>query len=404
MRRGRVFRRCSRCGAKVQSRACAACGNERSSWSFVVDVGHDAGLRQQRSRSGFATKREAVAAMNELQQAALRGSFVAPSRLTVAEYLEQWLPSARARLRPGAYDACELHALTYITPRIGDIMLQALTPRRVKALYAELRQNGRTRGGGGLAPKTVHNVHRTLSRALGDAVNDRLLESNPALGAHRQPASPEMPTWSAEQLRAFLDHVADDDHAALWRLAATTGIRRGELAGLRWNDVDLQLGRITVVRQRAKGAGTVESGPTKTRRSRRLVSIDERTAELLKDHRRTQNQRWHTLGTEYHDHGLVFCLYDGRPLHPDRLTQMFRDRCGSAGLPYIKLHGLRHTHATLMLRAGVHPKVVQERLGHSSIAITLDTYSHAIPSMQEDAAARAAALIDEIDRAGGSEA
>ena len=361
----------------------------------MVDIGVDGGPRQQRSRGGFATKREAVTAMNELQQSALRGTYVAPSKLTVAEYLEQWLPSARARLRPGAYDACESHVRAYIAPRIGGLPLQALTPTKVKALYAELRSDGRQRGGGALSAKTVHNVHRTLSRAWNDAVTDRLLLIDPADRVHRQPESPEMPTWSAAQLRSFLDNVAKDEHAALWRVAATTGIRRGELAGLQWSDVDLAGGRITVVRQRAKGAGTVTSGPTKTRRSRRLVSIDDRTVEALRNHRKEQLELRLLLGAGHRDHDLVFCLYDGRPFHPDRLTQMFRDRCKEAGLPYIKLHGLRHTHATLMLRAGIHPKVVQERLGHSSIAITLDTYSHAIPSMQEDAAARVAALIDE---------
>lgn len=120
------------------------------------------------------------------------------------------LNTARLRLRPGAYDACELHVRAYLGPRIGDVPLQALTPTKVKALYAELRESGRSRGGGPLSAKTVHNIHRTLSRALNDAVSDRLIAINPTAGQHRQPGSPEMPTWSAEQLRAFLCFVADD--------------------------------------------------------------------------------------------------------------------------------------------------------------------------------------------------
>ena len=180
-------------------------------------------------------------------------------------------------------------------------------------------------------------------------------------------------------------------------MAATTGLRRGELAGLRWRDVDFPAGRIVVAQQRAKGGGSVTADPTKTRRSRRLISLDERTLDIRREHRRRQVELRLMAGPAFQDHDLVFCLADGRPLHPDRLTQMFRDRSRASGLPYLTLHGLRHSHATQMLRAGVHPKVVQERLGHSSIAITLDTYSHAIPAMQEDAAQRAAALIDTPD-------
>jgi cardiolipin synthase (CMP-forming) len=161
-----------------------------------------------------------------------------------------------------------------------------------------------------------------------------------------------MPTWSAEELHAFLEHVADDPYAALWRLAATTGMRRGELVALRWRDVDFDAARVTVVQQLAKGGGTVTAGPTKTRRSRRLISLDPGTVEALRQHRKQQLGGRLAIGGAYEDHGLVFCRPDGHALHPDRLTQMFRQHCKAAGLPYVRLQGLRHTHATLMLRAG----------------------------------------------------
>ncbi len=256
-------------------------GFERSSWSFVVDIGSDVGPRQQSTKGVFATKREAVAAMKSCSSRRFpaRTSLRRSSRWS--SNLEQWLPNPGARLRPGAYDACALHVRAYIAPRIGDVPLQALTPTKVKALCADLRKAGRRRGGGALPAKTVHNVHRTLSRALGDAVADRLLLANPAERAHRPPESPEMPTWSAEQLRAFLDYVADDHHAALWRVAATTGLRRGDLAGLRWRDVDLDAGRVTVSssaprapvrsqpdrRRRGGAAGWSPSTPARWRRS-----------------------------------------------------------------------------------------------------------------------------------------
>jgi integrase len=314
--------------------------------------------------------------MNELQAAVARGVYVPPTRMTVKAFLEEWLPSAEARLRPGAYDACELHVRRYIVPRIGDLPLQGLTRNRVQRLYA------------------VHNIHSTLCRALADAVRNHLVAHNAAEAAHRQPDSPEQLTWTARQVHVFLDAVATDRLYALWRLAVTTGLRRGELVGLRWRDVDFAAGRIAVIQQRAKGGGAVSAGPTKTKRGRRLVSLDDTTLAALKQHREAQDKEKELLGAGYQDEDLVFCRADGRALHPDRVTKLLREHVRAAGLPWIKVQGLRHTHATILLQAGVHPKVVQERLGHSSIAITLDIYSHAIPAMQEDAAARGAGIID----------
>lgn len=166
MRQGRVFKRCTRCRATVPQRRCERCGSERTSWTLSIDVGPAGGKREQRVRGGFPTRRAALDGIHELQHAISQGTYVAPSKQTVGEYLEQWLPTARVRLRPGAFDACASHVQVYIVPRIGDIALQALTPSRVKALYADLATGGRVRGGGGLSAKTVHNIHRTLSRAL----------------------------------------------------------------------------------------------------------------------------------------------------------------------------------------------------------------------------------------------
>ena len=164
--------------------------------------------------------------------------------------------------------------------------------------------------------------------------------------------------------------------------------------GLRWRDVDFAAGCIAVIQQLAKGGGAVSAGPTKTKRGRRLVSLDGATLAALRQHREAQEKEKELLGTGYQDEGLAFCRADGKALHPDRVTKLLSQHVHAVGLPWIKVQGLRHTHATILLQAGVHPKVVQERLGHSSIAITLDTYSHAIPAMQEDAASKGAGIID----------
>jgi integrase len=192
----------------------------------------------------------------------------------------------------------------------------------------------------------------------------------------------------------FPHPVERDELRALWRLAATTGLRRGELLGLRWQDVDLEDGSIAVSQQRVKAQGQVVRGASKTGKGRRRVGLDEATVGALKLHRTTQLEHRLLFGAGYRNEGLVFCRADGPPLDPDGVSQRFDRHVRDSGLPRISLHGLRHTHATLALIAGVHPKVVQERLGHSSIAVTLDTYSHAIPVLQADAAEKVAAVVD----------
>lgn len=294
MRRGRVFRRCTRCGRSWPinddghaARRCGHCDSDRFTWAYSVDVGPLGGPRDQRTKMGFATKREAVAAMNALQAELGDGTHVEPSRLTVAEYLTGWLKLARLRLRPGSYDASAIHVNRYIAPRLGDSRLQALSARRVRQLYAELAVNGRIRGEGGLSEKSVHNVHTTLSRALRDAVSDRLIARNPAAGAHQQPESPEQDTWSAEQLAEFLELVEGDRLYAMWRLLALSGMRRGEMCGLRRRDLDLDNARLFVVQQRAKGGGTVHTGKTKGRRGR-PVALDSQTVQALRAHLKAQ--------------------------------------------------------------------------------------------------------------------
>jgi integrase len=395
-----VFRRCGSCGQKVttdQRRRCEHCGSDGVSWTYVIDVAVAGAPRQRRQKGGFQTKREAIAALSEVQAALADGSYVAASKLTVGEYLGEWLQGVRSGLRPGSFDSTAIHVNSYITPGIGEVRLQALSRRAVKAFYGQLTVSGRLRGGGGLSDKTVHNIHRTLSKALDDAVEDGLLGRNPARGAHKLPESPEQDTWTAEELRAFLAFVVADPLFALWRFAAFTGVRRGELVGLRWRDVDLDAGRAFVVQQLAKGGGAVNIGRLKGKRGR-AITLDSKTVQTLRELVAAQREAKDCLGEEaYQDHGLVFCHADGKPLHPDSVTKRFARLVRDSGLPVIKFHGLRHTHATVLLRALVHPKVVQERLGHSSIQVTLDVYSHAVPALQGDAAIRFAEIVDQAD-------
>jgi integrase len=201
-----------------------------------------------------------------------------------------------------------------------------------------------------------------------------------------------MKTWSAEQLKVFLKATTNDRLHGLWHLLALTGMRRGEALGLRWADVDLEAGRIAVRRALVPvGRGVIVSEP-KTARGKRSIALDPETVEVLKAQAARQLEEQQRSKT-WTDTGLVFTREDGEALHPEVASRCFRQAVKRTMLPEIRLHDLRHSHATLALRAGIHPKVVSERLGHATVAITLDTYSHAVPAMQEEAAMRIAELV-----------
>jgi integrase len=411
MRQGTTFMRCGKCGGKVERKRCASCGAEgHSSWYYRVDVGTVNGQRQRRTKGGFETKSEALAAMAKLQKDTTDGTHVEGSRQTVAQYLDGWL--AGVTVRGSTYNSYRL-SVDRLRPHIGDRTLQALTRADVRAAYKAIGDGGRsTKGnkkGGPLKDKTVHNTHLALVTALKAAVEDRKLTFNPAQAAHKLVKDrPEMKTWLAGELRAFYSQTQDLPSAPLpsyplWRLAASTGMRRGEVLGLRWRDVDFDAARLSVRQQVArisrKGAdGKVEVfwgfGPPKTKAGRRSIPLDRVTVDALRDRRGTWAAEKVKAGKVYKDDDLVFCRADGSHLDPDVVSGIFERLVRQSGLPRIRFHDLRHTHATLGLAANIHPKVMSERLGHSSITITLDLYSHAIPALGADAADRIAAVVD----------
>lgn len=365
-------------------------------WAYTVDVGADpaTGKRRQQSKGGFATKAEADKELRKLLTSVEEGTYVGPAPTTLAEYLEGWLVTTKPRLRETTWYSYEL-AVKRVTAELGAVKLQALTPLQIETCYARLMASGGQRGRP-LAPKTVRNVHIVLHRALSDAERLGVVSRNAAHAAKAPTAQrSDMVTWTSEQLSAFLDQVGADRLYAAYVVLATTGMRRGEVLGLRWSDVDLDGRRLSVAQTLTTMNDEVFLGPTKTNRSRRNVALDPATVDALKAHRRAQAQE-RLLAGELWDasHGLVFCHEDGTPLHPDRFTAAFKRHVRDAGLPTLRgPHGLRHTWATLALRAGVHPKVVSDRLGHSTIAVTIDTYSHVAPSLDASAADTVAAQI-----------
>ena len=360
-----------------------------ATYSVVLDLGRDdSGRRIRKWHSGYKTKKEAERAQVELLSRLDQGAYVEPSKLTVAAFLrEHWLPGLRAQVRPGTWAEHHSKVEVHLAPAIGGVLLQRLTPSHLNAIYANLLERG-------LSARTVLHVHATIRRALADATRWGMVPRNVALLASPpRPGRPELQVWTAAELRAFLAHVEADRMYALWLLASSTGMRRGELLGIQWPDVDLGRARISVRRSLVTVGHEVVVSEPKTAKGRRSVALDPATVTGLKAWRKQQATERLAWGPAWTDSVLVFTREDGRPLHPREITRAFSRHVLAAELPIIRLHDLRHTHATLALAAGVHPKVVQERLGHANIAITLDTYSHAVPALEEEAARTVAALV-----------
>ena len=369
----------------------------------VVDLGTDpvTGRRKQKWHSGFATKREADKALTALLYAVDTGDYVEPNRITLERFVrDEWLPASAARVRASTLLSYRLTFDHHLLPQLGQVRLGDLTALSITRHYGYLLTAGRANGRGGLSPRTVRYAHALLRRALADAVRWRYLARNPADHAtppsHTAARAPEMRTWTAAELRRFLDFCGPGDPwLPAFHLAATCGLRRGETAGVRWRDLALDADPpVLAVRQQLVEVHTeLRLEPPKTSRGRRVVVLDPVTVAMLRRLRLAQRQAKLALGGGYNDHDLVICHPNGAPVHPGSLTQAFRDRAVASGLPRIRFHDLRHTHASLALAAGIHPKVVSERLGHATTSFTLDVYSHTLPTLQYDAANLISRLI-----------
>jgi integrase len=342
------------------------------------------------------------------------GRFVHQSNRTVRGFLvDEWLPSVRPpALRPSTWSTYRRHIEAYIVPALGNVQLQRLTPAQVSAFYASLRERPLRRGvrksdkaTKKLSDKTIKNTHAVLRRALRDALRWGYVVRNVVEVVDPPKAKrAEMQVWTPEQLRTFLAGLRDDRLFALWMLAATTGLRRGELAGVRWMDVDLDAGRLAVRAPRVVTDDGIHTSEPKTARGRRVVSLDASTVAALKDWKAAQEKERQVVGSGYTDSGLVFTLLDDEPIKPQAFSRWFQAHALRLGLPVIRLHDIRHSYASAALAAGIPAKVVSERLGHATVSITLDTYSHVLPGMDAQAADLVAKLIlgDDHDSPNGS--
>jgi integrase len=305
---------------------------------------------------------------------------------TVGEFLDGWV-AGRRRIRETTRAAHRGCINTYLRPHLGDVPLDALSKTHIDDMVSAIIASGR------LSPASLYQVFAVLRAALNTAFKQRLIAFNPCVQVEL-PEIPrtERPVWTPAQALAFLDNARDDRHVVAYRIVLLAGLRRGEVAALRWADVDWDAGSIRVERGLVYLHGELTEQPTKTGRTR-VVALDAETMEALWRHRKAQAAERLAAATAYRDGDWIFARADGTPTHPKTLGWRFQVLAREAGLPVIHLHDGRHTSATFDLLAGVDVKIVSKRLGHARTAITQDTYQHVLDGLQEQAAERRAALL-----------
>jgi integrase len=369
-------------------------------WAIVIDARDAAGKRKRRWHSFTGTKRaaqiECARLISELQD----GSSVDPSRMTVAAFLERWLNHMRSQIGARAHERYAEIARKNLMPLLGQVALLKLQSTAISQAYAAALASGRRDGRGGLSPRTVTYMHRILRHALKDAVRWRLLAHNPTDAV--DPPKVErrrIQVLDADGTARLIEAARETTLFIPILLAALLGLRRGEITALRWRAIDLDRAQASIEVSTEQTRDHVREKSPKSGRGR-TVALPALVIDELRQHRLRQAEGLLRLGVRLTDDHHVIMRADGLPLQPRSITHEFEMFLRARGLPHVRFHDLRHGHATQMLASGIHPKIAQERLGHSSIAITLDLYSHVLPGMQADAAAKVdGALRAALDKA-----
>ena len=357
------------------------------SWSGIASL-PDGRRKQIYGRSRDEVRRR----LSEILHSIEHGTLTDARGTTVGEFLDQWLVEvAKPRVRAWTYAGYEVHIRRHLKPSIGRIALERLTPQHVQALLNQKLRDG-------LKPKTVRYLRGTLRTALNEAVRWGLIPRNAAAlvdgpRVERYSIRPFTP----EEARQLLQAIRGDRLEALYSVALTMGLRQGEALGLRWDDVDLDIGYIRITKQLQRIHGSPQLVEPKTERSRRTIAMPPMIAEALKEHRARQDKDRAATRGRWVETGLVFTTPIGTPLDGTAVTKGFHRLLERAGLPQRRFHDLRHSCATLLLVQGVSPRVVMDLLGHSQIGLTMNTYSHVIPDLRSDAARRMQDLLQERD-------
>ena len=354
----------------------------KASYTVVVNLGADpkTGKRRQQWVTVRGTKKDAERRLSELLNQLDTGTFVKASKATVADYLARWLQDyVRPNLSPRGFERYESIARVHLVPDLGAIALTQLRPEHLQKHYASKLSDG-------LSPRSVRYQHVVLHKALQTAMKWGLVARNVADGVDAPRArQAEMQIWDEYEVARFLEAAAGSRYYALFHTALFTGMRRSELLGLQWRDIDFHQMHVSRSLHHLRDGSYVFAQP-KSARSRRTVALSPSSVLVLKDHRDREEGIRAMLGMLSKGEDLVFSTPEGKPLRPNTVSRAWTGLASRADVRVIRFHDARHTHASLMLKQGVHPKIVQERLGHASVQITLDTYSHVAPGLQEAAA------------------
>ncbi|MFV2048555.1 tyrosine-type recombinase/integrase [Metabacillus sp. YM-086] len=356
-------------------------------WFFVLELGKDHnGKRKQKKKRGFKTKKEALAALAEVQNALNKGNYVKDSQLTYKEYLLDWFEAKRNSIGIQTGQVYKHYLEKVIFPNLGGLKLSTLKAIHIQNLINELNQNQ-------YSSATIKKVVEIIKSSLNQAQKFDLIPKNVALNVVLPKKSIKpVNVWNEEEVARFLREAKDDRYYVVFYLTIMTGLRKGEVLALRRQDIDIQKGILKVTQTLSNDGKLILEG-AKTKTSIRAIKLSESVSNVLREHMdRFDLERAHfNISTD-----LLISTIEGTPVNPSNIRRTFNRLIKKADLPKIRFHDLRHTHATLLLSKGVNVKVVSERLGHSNIRVTLDTYSHVLPTMQDEAANKLDGITDNI--------
>lgn len=356
-------------------------GVKGTTWRAIIELSPDpmTGARRQKRLSGYVTRRDLEREIARILARDERGNGAVDDKAPVADVIAEWLAQIERTRDIGTYREYERHWRLWIKPVIGGLPIRKVAAAHIRRIQAKAQDAGRS-------DTTVGHIHGTIRAALNYAVDVGYIETSPCRSVSPPPRdTEEMHPLNVEQSLAFIAAAEGDEYQTLFRIAIITGMRRGELLGLRWSDVDLDNGAIAIRQAITRGKKSRwEVGTLKTKKSRRPISLRPVDVEELRGH--LQRQRLAQMAAaEWENTGLVFTGTSGKAVRPNNLDRRYKRLLAKAELPEIRFHDLRHTMATLMLAAGINPLIVSQRLGHSKVSITLDLYSHVIPGLQEAA-------------------
>jgi len=349
-------------------------------WCFVVELGRDEyGNRKQKWFSGFDKEKDAERAMIATIKEINDGTFIEETDETLEQFMKNWLQNKKNQVRPGTWKSYAWLINTHLIPHLGKVKIFQLKPRHLNDLYNQKLLNA-------ISANSIKKLHGLIKDALDEGIGFGDISKNVA-NAVTPPRVKKVKfeVWDEQNLKMFLETAKQNRFYVAFELAASTGMRVGEILGLRWRDVDLGEAKLSIRQAYTKAESGYEFHEPKTSSGERSVALFPGTVELLKRHRQAQDTEKERNKAFYDDHGLVIQTHIGTPVSPRNLSREYYKILDKLNIPRIRFHDLRHTHATLLLKRGVHAKIVQERLGHSSITITLDTYSHVLPGLQEAA-------------------